>query len=54
MFTSSDEVLSFIKNDGVEFVDVRFTDLPGQQQHFNVPAATLPEDFFTEGVMFDG
>ena len=54
MFTSSDEVLSFIKKEGVEFVDVRFTDLPGQQQHFNVPAATLPEDFFTEGVMFDG
>src|SRR4051812_24435430 len=54
MFTSSDEVLSFIKKENVEFVDVRFTDLPGQQQHFNVPAATLPEDFFTEGVMFDG
>ncbi|MBN9621231.1 MAG: type I glutamate--ammonia ligase, partial [Actinobacteria bacterium] len=54
MFTSSDEVRSFIQEEGVEFVDVRFTDLPGQQQHFNVPAATLPEDFFTEGVMFDG
>jgi glutamine synthetase len=54
MFSSPDEVLSFIKNENVEFIDVRFTDLPGQQQHFNVPAATLPEDFFVEGVMFDG
>src|SRR6201996_7547051 len=54
MFSSSDEVLRFIKKEDVEFVDVRFTDLPGQQQHFNVPAAGLPEDFFTEGVMFDG
>src|SRR3954468_17914136 len=54
MFNSSDEVLSFIKNENVEFVDVRFTDLPGQQQHFNVPAATLPDDFFVDGVMFDG
>ena len=39
MFTSSDEVRKFIKDEDVEFVDVRFTDLPGQQQHFNVPAA---------------
>src|SRR6201996_6630021 len=54
MFSSSDEVLRFIKKEDVEFVDVRFTDLPGQQQHFNVPAAGLPEDFFTEGQMFDG
>ena len=54
MFSSPDEVLQFIKNEGVEFIDVRFTDLPGQQQHFNVPAATLPDDFFTEGAMFDG
>ena len=54
MFTSSEEVLRFIKDEAIEFVDVRFTDLPGQQQHFNVPAAGLTEDFFSEGVMFDG
>ena len=41
MFTSSEEVLRFIKDESIEFVDVRFTDLPGQQQHFNVPAAGL-------------
>jgi glutamine synthetase len=54
MFTSSEEVLRFIKDESIEFVDVRFTDLPGQQQHFNVPAAGLTADFFSEGVMFDG
>ncbi len=54
MFTSSEEVLRFIKDEAIEFVDVRFTDLPGQQQHFNVPAAGLTADFFSEGVMFDG
>jgi glutamine synthetase len=54
MFSSPDEVLKFIKDEDVEFIDVRFTDLPGQQQHFNVPASTLPDDFFTNGVMFDG
>jgi len=54
MFSSSDEVLRFIENEGVEFIDVRFTDLPGVQQHFNVPAAGFTQDAFTDGLMFDG
>ncbi|HEU5006627.1 MAG TPA: type I glutamate--ammonia ligase [Jatrophihabitantaceae bacterium] len=54
MFTSPEEVMRYIAEEGVEYVDVRFTDLPGQQQHFNVPAATVDEDFFRDGVMFDG
>ena len=54
MFSSSEEVLAYIKNEGVEFIDIRFTDLPGVQQHFNVPASNFNEDSFTEGQMFDG
>ncbi len=54
MFENADEVLRYIKDENVAFVDVRFTDLPGVQQHFNVPAQSLSEDFFTEGQMFDG
>ena len=54
MFSKPEEVLEFIKNEDVKFVDVRFCDLPGVMQHFNVPAATLTLDFFTEGQMFDG
>lgn len=54
MFTSPDEVLKFIKDEGVEFVDVRFCDLPGVMQHFNVPAATFDADAFEDGQMFDG
>src|ERR1700760_4766058 len=54
MFTSSQEVLDFIKNEGVEFIDIRFTDLPGVQQHFNVPASNFNEGSFTEDQMFDG
>lgn len=54
MFSSPDEVLRYIKDNDIEFVDVRFCDLPGVMQHFNVPAATLNEDTFTEGMMFDG
>ena len=54
MFNTSDEVLKFIKDEDVQFVDVRFCDLPGVMQHFNVPASTISEDSFTEGAMFDG
>jgi glutamine synthetase len=54
MFKSTDEVLAYLKDNDVKFVDVRFCDLPGVMQHFNVPAASLDEDFFTEGQMFDG
>jgi len=54
MFSNSDEVLRFIKDEGVKFVDVRFCDLPGVMQHFNVPAESVTEDFFVNGQMFDG
>ena len=54
MFTNADEVLAFIKDEDVKFVDVRFCDLPGVMQHFNVPAVDVDEDFFTDGQMFDG
>lgn len=54
MFSSADEVMAFIKKEGVRFVDVRFCDLPGVMQHFNVPAETVDASFFTEGQMFDG
>lgn len=54
MFSSADEAIAFIKSEGVEFVDIRFCDLPGTMQHFNVPTAHLDADFFAEGQMFDG
>jgi glutamine synthetase len=54
MFSNADEVLRFIKDEGVKFVDVRFCDLPGVMQHFNVPAQSVTEDFFVNGQMFDG
>ena len=54
MFTTADEVLSYIRDEGVQFVDVRFCDLPGVMQHFTVPAASVDEDFFENGQMFDG
>ncbi|TLP97990.1 type I glutamate--ammonia ligase [Nesterenkonia salmonea] len=54
MFSSPQEVLDFIEKEDVKFVDVRFTDLPGLQHHFNVPAHTVDLDFFENGQLFDG
>ena len=54
MFTTPEEVLQYIKDEDVKFVDIRFCDLPGVMQHFNVPAKTVDEDFFTVGQAFDG
>ena len=54
MFKDAHEVTQFITDNDVKFVDVRFCDLPGVMQHFNVPAASVGEDFFTDGQMFDG
>ncbi len=54
MFSDSSEVLTFIKDTDVRFVDIRFTDLPGVQQHLTIPADTVDEAFFTDGIAFDG
>jgi hypothetical protein len=54
MFTNADEVLKFIGDQKVEFVDVRFCDLPGTVQHFTVPVESFDEKTFTDGLMFDG
>ncbi|MCH7530118.1 glutamine synthetase beta-grasp domain-containing protein, partial [Patescibacteria group bacterium] len=48
------EVLVFIKDEGVKFIDFRFTDTIGKEQHVTVPAHTVDEDLFEDGKMFDG
>ncbi|MEO1203754.1 MAG: type I glutamate--ammonia ligase, partial [Pseudomonadota bacterium] len=48
------EVLSLINEKEVKFVDYRFTDTKGKEQHVTVPAGTLDDDVFEEGKMFDG
>jgi glutamine synthetase len=53
MFSSAEELQSYVAAEGVEFIDVRFCDLPGQMQHFTVPAAML-DDVLADGLMFDG
>jgi len=54
VFTTADEVLSYIKDEAVEMVDVRFCDLPGVMQHFTVPVGSFDQDVFANGLGFDG
>jgi len=51
---SVENVLQMIKDEEVQFVDFRFTDTRGKEQHVTFPAHTIDEDTFTEGNMFDG
>jgi glutamine synthetase len=48
------EVIGLIKEKEVKFVDFRFTDTKGKEQHVTVPARVVDEDLFEEGKMFDG
>lgn len=50
----STDVMNMIKDQDAKFVDLRFCDTLGKEQHVTVPAHTIDEDFFTEGKMFDG
>jgi len=54
MFQTADEALKFIKDEDVKFIDIRFCDLPGVMQHFNIPAESFDADAIEEGQMFDG
>ena len=54
MFKTAEEAIAFTRDEGVEFVDVRFCDLPGVMQHFNIPISQFEESAFTDGMMFDG
>ncbi len=51
---SGKDVLKTISEKNVKFVDFRFCDTRGKEQHVTVPSKYLEEETFTEGKMFDG
>ena len=51
---SADSVLKMIKEEGVEYVDIRFTDPRGKLQHVTLVNDQVDADFLEEGFMFDG
>ena len=47
---SQSDVISKIQEEKVKFVDLQFTDVPGRLQHVTVPAESLDDDAFKDGV----
>ena len=51
---SAESILKTIKDEEVKFVDIRFTDTKGKEQHVTVPSRDINDSFFNDGKMFDG
>ena len=54
MSKSPQDVLSQIKDEGIELIDLKFTDIHGKWQHLTLTSDMIEEDSFTEGLAFDG
>src|SRR3972149_3706291 len=48
------DVMKMVKDNEVKFVDFRFTDTRGKEQHVSVPVKVFTESKFTDGHFFDG
>src|SRR6476660_7934567 len=51
---ATQNVLKTIKDNEVEFVDLRFADMLGKQHHVSFPAHAVDDSTFEDGKMFDG
>jgi glutamine synthetase len=51
---SSADVISMLEEHEVKFVDLRFADTKGKEQHVTIPAHQVDDSFFEDGKMFDG
>ncbi|MFA6117240.1 MAG: type I glutamate--ammonia ligase [Sphingomonas sp.] len=54
MANSANDVLKMIKDQEIEWVDLRFTDPKGKWQHLTMVSSVVGEDELTDGFMFDG
>jgi glutamine synthetase len=54
MGTSAKDIIKRIKDEEIEWVDVRFTDPKGKWQHLTMCAGVIGEDELEDGLMFDG
>ncbi|MFZ9410575.1 MAG: glutamine synthetase beta-grasp domain-containing protein, partial [Burkholderiaceae bacterium] len=48
------DVMKMVTDNEVKFVDFRFTDTRGKEQHVSVPISHFNEDKFESGHAFDG
>ncbi len=54
MGKSAQDVLRQIKDEGIELIDLKFTDIHGKWQHLTVTSDMIDESAFKEGLAFDG
>ena len=54
MASDAGKVLSRIKDEEIEWLDLRFTDPKGKWQHLTMASGVVDEDMLTDGFMFDG
>ncbi|WP_431469835.1 type I glutamate--ammonia ligase [Sphingosinithalassobacter sp. LHW66-3] len=54
MANDAGTILKMIKEQEIEWVDLRFTDPKGKWQHLSMVAGVIDEDALTDGLMFDG
>ncbi len=52
--SGQEHVMKLLKNHEAEFVDLRFTDLRGKEQHVTLPQNKIDDAFFKYGKAFDG
>ena len=51
---SKSALLAAIKEHDVKFIDLRFTDTRGKEQHITIPVSAVDDDFIENGKMIDG
>ncbi len=51
---SGSDIITMLKDQDIKYVDLRFTDTKGKEQHVTIPTGVVDEDMFKEGKMFDG
>jgi glutamine synthetase len=54
MATKPKDIVARIKDNDIEWVDLRFTDPKGKWQHLTMCAGVIDEDSLEDGLMFDG
>jgi glutamine synthetase len=50
----SEKTMKLLSDHEVKFVDLRFCDTRGKEQHVTIPTSEISKEFFDEGKMFDG
>ena len=54
MFTSFEQAQQYIQQNGIQMIDLKFTDLWGRWRHLSIPASQFLPDLMKQGIGFDG